>query len=218
VVTHLTTNPPVHCLSTAERTGSSIFSVLWSYVGDHLYRTKYNLGCVMGRAAVRDDPRYTTSTLYNQTLLPGVKDPQPDYLCNQITYISIYCIVHLLHLFSRLSLSRVRFTALSESLILSYLKLPRLHHPGAGHNTLSAAVSTPSSAVLSLYPRIHLPSIPSNDLLVHAGLLPTGVACCHLGINPTCPAVLRTAPVRPCRDRHYTSLERRARDTFRSED
>jgi hypothetical protein len=34
VVTHLTTNPPVHCLSTAERTGSSIFSVLWSYVED----------------------------------------------------------------------------------------------------------------------------------------------------------------------------------------
>ena len=32
VVTHLTTSPPVHCLSTAERTGSSIFSVLWSYV------------------------------------------------------------------------------------------------------------------------------------------------------------------------------------------
>ena len=32
VVTHLTTNPPVHCLSTAERTGSSIFSALWSYV------------------------------------------------------------------------------------------------------------------------------------------------------------------------------------------
>jgi hypothetical protein len=32
VVTHLTTNPPVHCLSTAERTGSAEFSVLWSYV------------------------------------------------------------------------------------------------------------------------------------------------------------------------------------------
>jgi hypothetical protein len=32
VVTHLTTNPPVHCLSSAERTGSSVFSVLWSYV------------------------------------------------------------------------------------------------------------------------------------------------------------------------------------------
>jgi hypothetical protein len=36
VVTHLTTNPPVHCLSTAERTGSSIFNVLWSYVEDRL--------------------------------------------------------------------------------------------------------------------------------------------------------------------------------------
>ena len=32
VVTHLTTNPPVHCLYMAERTGSLIFSVLWSYV------------------------------------------------------------------------------------------------------------------------------------------------------------------------------------------
>ena len=34
VVTHLTTNPPVHCLYMAERTGSLIFSVLWSYVKD----------------------------------------------------------------------------------------------------------------------------------------------------------------------------------------
>jgi hypothetical protein len=32
VVTHLTTNPPVPCLSTAERTGSAGFMVLWSYV------------------------------------------------------------------------------------------------------------------------------------------------------------------------------------------
>jgi hypothetical protein len=32
VVTHLTTNPTVHCLYMAERTGSLIFSVLWSYV------------------------------------------------------------------------------------------------------------------------------------------------------------------------------------------
>jgi hypothetical protein len=32
VVTHLTTSPPVHCLYEAERTGSLIFSVLWSYV------------------------------------------------------------------------------------------------------------------------------------------------------------------------------------------
>ena len=32
VVTHLTTNPPVRCLNWAERTGSLVFNVLWSYV------------------------------------------------------------------------------------------------------------------------------------------------------------------------------------------
>ena len=32
VVTHLTTNPPVQCLYMAERTGSLILIVLWSYV------------------------------------------------------------------------------------------------------------------------------------------------------------------------------------------
>ncbi|KAL5381772.1 hypothetical protein DPSP01_006956 [Paraphaeosphaeria sporulosa] len=36
VVTHLTTDPPVHCLCKAERTGSPILSVLWSYVKDYL--------------------------------------------------------------------------------------------------------------------------------------------------------------------------------------
>jgi hypothetical protein len=34
VVTHLTTNPPVRCLNRAERTGSLVFNVLWSYVND----------------------------------------------------------------------------------------------------------------------------------------------------------------------------------------
>jgi hypothetical protein len=34
VVTHLTTNPPVTSLSTAERTGSAIFLNLWSYVNE----------------------------------------------------------------------------------------------------------------------------------------------------------------------------------------
>jgi hypothetical protein len=43
VVTHLTTNPPVHCLSTAERTGSSIFSVLWSYVEEQDMMYYYNV-------------------------------------------------------------------------------------------------------------------------------------------------------------------------------
>jgi hypothetical protein len=32
LVTHPTSNPPVHCLYMAERTGSLIFSVLWSYM------------------------------------------------------------------------------------------------------------------------------------------------------------------------------------------
>jgi hypothetical protein len=39
VVTHLTTNPPVSCLSTAERTGSAEFRILWSYVKDKLKTT-----------------------------------------------------------------------------------------------------------------------------------------------------------------------------------
>jgi hypothetical protein len=34
VVTHLTTNPLVRCLNRAERTGSLVFNVLWSYVQD----------------------------------------------------------------------------------------------------------------------------------------------------------------------------------------
>jgi hypothetical protein len=41
VVTHLTTNPPVSCLSTAERTGSSIFKILWSYVKNWMERWDY---------------------------------------------------------------------------------------------------------------------------------------------------------------------------------
>ena|SRR5690242_8002572 len=36
VVTHLTTNPPVRCLNRAERTGSLVFNVLWSYVESKL--------------------------------------------------------------------------------------------------------------------------------------------------------------------------------------
>jgi hypothetical protein len=37
VVTHLTTSPPVRCLNRAERTGSLVFNVLWSYVTDRLF-------------------------------------------------------------------------------------------------------------------------------------------------------------------------------------
>jgi hypothetical protein len=43
VVTHLTTNPPVRCLNRAERTGSLVFNVLWSYVKDMLRNAHYML-------------------------------------------------------------------------------------------------------------------------------------------------------------------------------
>jgi hypothetical protein len=43
VVTHLTTNPPVRCLNRAERTGSLVFNVLWSYVEDLEQYTIYIL-------------------------------------------------------------------------------------------------------------------------------------------------------------------------------
>ena len=55
VVTHLTTNPPVHCLSTAERTGSSIFSVLWSYVS-YLARGNIMLVLLLSSMLFRPSP------------------------------------------------------------------------------------------------------------------------------------------------------------------
>ena len=42
VVTHLTTNPPVRCLNRAERTGSLVFNVLWSYVKEECSSIEYN--------------------------------------------------------------------------------------------------------------------------------------------------------------------------------
>ena len=43
MVTHLTTNPPVRCLNRAERTGSLVFNVLWSYVEDEARLQQYNI-------------------------------------------------------------------------------------------------------------------------------------------------------------------------------
>jgi hypothetical protein len=43
MVTHLTTNQPVRCLNRAERTGSLVFNVLWSYVGRLLDHEQYIL-------------------------------------------------------------------------------------------------------------------------------------------------------------------------------
>jgi hypothetical protein len=44
MVTHLTTNPPVSLLSTAERTGSAKFEILWSYVEELVGNSHHNLG------------------------------------------------------------------------------------------------------------------------------------------------------------------------------
>ena len=41
VVTHLTTSPPVRCLNRAERTGSLVFNVLWSYVEEVVQELNY---------------------------------------------------------------------------------------------------------------------------------------------------------------------------------
>jgi hypothetical protein len=43
MVTHLTTNPPVRCLNRAERTGSLVFNVLWSYVEEVVLYSQYIL-------------------------------------------------------------------------------------------------------------------------------------------------------------------------------
>jgi hypothetical protein len=43
VVTHLTTNPPVSCLNIAERTGSIVFKILWSYVPGVVYFVFINM-------------------------------------------------------------------------------------------------------------------------------------------------------------------------------
>jgi hypothetical protein len=48
VVTHLTTNPPVRCLNRAERTGSLVFNVLWSYVTGCQRVIKYILSAEVG--------------------------------------------------------------------------------------------------------------------------------------------------------------------------
>ena len=60
VVTHLTTNPPVHCLYMAERTGSLIFSVLWSYVKELMSGGDYIDGNVgdMPRAQLNQTVQY----------------------------------------------------------------------------------------------------------------------------------------------------------------
>ena len=52
VVTHLTTNPPVRCLNRAERTGSLVFNVLWSYVKEYAKFTLTILNLIISRVAL----------------------------------------------------------------------------------------------------------------------------------------------------------------------
>ena len=56
VVTHLTTNPPVRCLNRAERTGSLVFNVLWSYVKEWKYIFVYE-------ASVYEQPRFVRAAI-----------------------------------------------------------------------------------------------------------------------------------------------------------
>jgi hypothetical protein len=74
VVTHLTTNTPVHCLSTAERTGSSIFSVLWSYVEERCKCKIHNLIF----AFVNSGPRVDTANITSISPCPSAS--VPDFL------------------------------------------------------------------------------------------------------------------------------------------
>jgi hypothetical protein len=61
VVTHLTTSPPVRCLNRAERTGSLVFNVLWSYVEELGGNRKYIAGtvhlCVLKRVSMAESVR-----------------------------------------------------------------------------------------------------------------------------------------------------------------
>ena len=63
VVTHLTTNPPVRCLNRAERTGSLVFNVLWSYVSVLPNHTLYiPSACIAHRLLTyKPSPLWTTT-------------------------------------------------------------------------------------------------------------------------------------------------------------
>jgi hypothetical protein len=74
VVTHLTTNPPVHCLSTAERTGSSIFSVLWSYVKDVIDGTHHISAILLSFLIIRVFIRTSRFPSNRPNILMGARD------------------------------------------------------------------------------------------------------------------------------------------------
>jgi hypothetical protein len=65
VVTHLTTSPPVRCLNRAERTGSLVFNVLWSYVLILPFYNEYDLEVQRNARSVSSF--LDTATLRNAT-------------------------------------------------------------------------------------------------------------------------------------------------------
>jgi hypothetical protein len=69
VVTHLTTNPPVSCLTRAERTGSRVFKILWSYVKGKPFRVLNKLIDSLDSIVVHNSNYLTTPSPCAFTLL-----------------------------------------------------------------------------------------------------------------------------------------------------
>ena len=96
MVTHLTTNPPVQCLYMAERTGSLIFIVLWSYVQVWPFR-------ISSIVLQKDGFDRTTFRLMDNTrgfrivywfapdFVAGVEQPVA-YYCGEEQLNGVYCL------------------------------------------------------------------------------------------------------------------------------
>jgi hypothetical protein len=72
VVTHLTTNPPVSCLNRAERTGSLVLKILWSYVKNLVVFELYIVSCVHFGVAVCGNAGGTSWEIPLQQQLQGL--------------------------------------------------------------------------------------------------------------------------------------------------
>jgi hypothetical protein len=70
VVTHLTTNPPVSCLNRAERTGSLVLKILWSYVKKWQRYSVLVVDLWCDGSAISRTRGYAPCSMH--TLLPGI--------------------------------------------------------------------------------------------------------------------------------------------------
>jgi hypothetical protein len=94
VVTHLTTNPPVSCLSTAERTGNADFKVLWSYVLENVCDRLYNVDAkkkVEGNEMELVPPAATTLSPLQLGYICSV-DTVVGRLLDSVTHIMPICV------------------------------------------------------------------------------------------------------------------------------